>query len=133
MLARYWARDLVGPAPPADHDAVTAAVAALFGLTDGLLTEGATLRYPEPLERHPVGARAQRSKIDAAVAAAGRVPVIAFTHAYGPVDDVVARHRIARESGRPTWINRYGYLSDAKLGALASDGDGALRPVQRAP
>ena len=120
MLARYWARDLVGPvASPRDGDAVTAAVAARFGLTDGLVTDGALLRYPERDDPHPVGARNQRSKIEAAIATAGRVPVVAFAHAYGPIGDVIARYGIARDASPDTWINRYGYLSDAKLDALA--------------
>jgi hypothetical protein len=49
------------------------------------------------------------------------VPVVAFAHTYGPVDDVVGRARIAIESGLPVWLNRYGYLSDAKLDALARE------------
>ena len=123
MLARYWARDLIGAAAPArDHDAATAAIAELFGFTDGLVADGATLRYPEPCDAHPVGAAAQRRKLDAAREAAGRVPVVAFAHTYGPVDDVVRRAGIARESGMPLWLNRYGYLSDAKLDALAREG-----------
>jgi len=122
MLSRYWARDLIGASAPArDHDAATAAIAELFGLTDGLVADGATLRYPEPHEAHPVGAAAQRRKLDAAREAAGRVPVVAFAHTYGPVDDVVRRVRVARESGLPVWLNRYGYLSDAKLAALSRE------------
>jgi hypothetical protein len=80
----------------------------------------ATFRYPEPAQPHPVGAGAQRAKVAAARAEAGRVPVIAFAHSYGPVDDVLARIGLAREGGQPAWINRYGYLSDAKLAALAA-------------
>jgi hypothetical protein len=121
MLARYWANDLLGPgAAPRDVDAVTAAVAALLGLTDGLNTDGSLLRYPERNDPHPVGALAQRNKIVTAIADAGRVPVVAFAHAYGPIGDVVARVGIARDATLATWINRYGYLSDAKLAALAS-------------
>jgi hypothetical protein len=119
MLARYWARDLVGAAAPAQLDAVTAAVASLFGLTDGLDPDGRRLRYPEPHEPHPVGARAQHDKLVEARALAGAVPVRAFAHSYGPLADVVARYRIAAQSGGPRWINRYGYLSDAKIAALA--------------
>ena len=33
---------------------------------------------------------------------------------------VVARFDIARQSGLPCWINRYGYLSDAKVAALGA-------------
>jgi len=121
MLARYWAGDLLGPgAAPRDVDAITAAVAALLGLTDGLNTDGASLRYPERDDPHPVGALAQSHKIATAIAEAGRVPVVAFAHAYGPVGDVVSRVGLARDGSPAAWINRYGYLSDAKLAALAS-------------
>ncbi|MEO8484895.1 MAG: hypothetical protein ABI585_01015 [Betaproteobacteria bacterium] len=120
MLARYWARDLVGAsAAPREIDAVASAIAALFGLTDGLVADGALLRYPERDDPHPVGALAQRNKIASAIDAAGRVPVVAFAHAYGPIGDVVARVGLARDAAPAAWINRYGYLSDAKLAALA--------------
>jgi hypothetical protein len=119
MLARYWARDLLGSGHAARVDAVTAAVAHLFGLTDTLAPDGSTLRYPEPDTPHPVGARAQRGKLEAAQATAGAVPIRAFAHTYGPVDDVVRRAALAAQSSPRLWLNRYGYLSDDKLGALA--------------
>lgn len=120
MIARYWARDLAGDAAaPATLDALTAAIALRFGFTDAL-GDGARLRYPEPHEAHPVGARAQQAKLAAARELADTVPVIAFVHSYGPLADVVARFDLARATGLPLWINRYGYLSDAKLAALAA-------------
>jgi len=117
MLARYWARDLLGDVPAAHFDAVTAAVAMLFDLTDTLDTGGRGLRYPEPHEAHPAGTLAQRHKLDTARELAGPVPVRAFVHSYGPLDDVVARFRVAAAAGGALWINRYGYLSDAKIAA----------------
>lgn len=119
MIARYWARGLAGDAPPAAIDAVTAAVASAFGLVDGD-ADPARLHYPEPHEAHPAGTRAQQDKLRTAAAQADGVPVTAFVHSYGPVADVVARYRIAAASGLPVWINRYGYLSDAKIAALAA-------------
>jgi len=118
MIARYWARDLLGDAKIADHDAVTAAVAHRFGFTDGIV-DGNTLRYPEPEVPHPVGTRAQAQKLATARELAGAVPTIAFVHSYGPVDDVVRRRDVAAASGMPVWINRYGYLSNEKISALA--------------
>ena len=123
MIARYWARDLLadgGSVTEAAHDAVTAALAHRFGFTDGLVRDGRALRYPEPGAAHPVGAAAQAAKLRDARALAARVPVIAFAHAYGPVDDVVRRVLLAAAQPGPVWINRYGYLSDAKLAALAA-------------
>ena len=48
------------------------------------------------------------------------MPTITFAHNNGPLHDVVARYEIAASSGQPVWLNRYGYLSDAKLAAIAS-------------
>ncbi|MEO5772077.1 MAG: hypothetical protein ABIQ29_08405 [Burkholderiaceae bacterium] len=120
MIARYWARDLVGSAETAHLDAVTAAMADFMGLCDGGMPDGRVLRYPPPELPHPAGALAQRHKIHLARAAAGDVPVITFAHAYGPADDVEHRLRIALDAGGPAvWINRYGYLSDDKLARVA--------------
>ncbi|MFO1302198.1 MAG: hypothetical protein U1F54_00620 [Burkholderiales bacterium] len=119
MIARYWARDLLGPGDGASHDAVTAAIAFRFGFTDALVPDGNLLRYPEPATPHPVGMKSQAAKLATAKRLAGRVPAIAFVHSYGPVDDVVHRRDIAAASGLPVWINRYGYLSDEKIAALA--------------
>jgi hypothetical protein len=119
MIARYWAQDLVAGSSTAAVDAATAAIAEAFGLVDDRVA-GSTLRYPEPHEPHPVGARAQRDKLACARSIAAPVPTIAFAHTYGPLQDVVARYEIAASSGQPVWLNRYGYLSDAKLAAIAS-------------
>ena len=118
MIARNWARDLVGDADAARLDVATAAVARRLRLVDGP-ADGATLRYPEPHVAHPAGAGAQRAKLAEAAAAADDVPVTAFVHSYGPLPDVVARYALAAASGLPVWINRYGYLSDAKVAAVA--------------
>ncbi|HEX4884440.1 MAG TPA: hypothetical protein VFX05_09910 [Casimicrobiaceae bacterium] len=117
MIARFWAAGLVGAGSGPQVDAAAAALAMSFGFTDGLV-DGAALRYPEPDQPHPVSAPAQRAKLDEAQREAGSVPVIAFVHSYGPLADVVARFHAA--AGWPRWINRYGYLSDAKIDALAA-------------
>lgn len=120
MIARYWARDLVGSTNAAHLDAVTAAMADFMGLCDGGMPDGRTLHYPPPELPHPAGALAQQDKVREARAAAGAVPVITFAHAYGPADDVEHRLRIAQRAGSPAlWVNRYGYLSDDKLARLA--------------
>jgi hypothetical protein len=86
----------------------------LFDTGDAPLAD---LRYPEPLEAHPVAAAAQRQKIEMARAAAPRMHAAA--HAYGPLEDVVARASVAfAAAGGRLWMNRYGYLSDAKLKTL---------------
>lgn len=76
--------------------------------------------YPDPDVPHPVGAKAQARKIAEAQAEAGMVPVYALAHAYGPLDDMRARLRVAWQASRHgVWINRYGYMSDDKIRAVA--------------
>lgn len=122
MMARYWARDLVGTADTRALDTVTAAMADFLGFCDDPLPDGASLHYPPPEVAHPVGRQAQIGKLQQAQQWAGTVPVIAFTHSYGTPADV--RQRIATAAsalgdGARLWVNRYGYLSDAKLADLA--------------
>jgi hypothetical protein len=125
MIARFWARDLVGTADTGVLDTVTAAMAGLLGFCDDTAPDGATLHYPAPDTPHPVGARAQADKIRQAQAAAGATPIVPFAHSYGPVADVHQRAQIALQAsaegpGARLWVNRYGYLSDAKLQNLAT-------------
>ena len=122
MIARYWARDLLGTSASTPAlDAVTEAMAEWMDLLDGPPSPGQSLTYPPPSQAHPVGALAQRSKIESAQLQNGVLPVIAFAHAYGPTGDVMTRLEVAMQastapggSGR-VWLNRYGYLSDQKL------------------
>ena len=94
---------------------------ASIGLLKLFDTGGDTdFRYPEPSEAHPASANAQMRKIEMAEAAVERrANIIPSAHAYGPVCDVLARVMIALATGDgQAWINRYGYLGDAKLEKL---------------
>ncbi len=121
MMVRAWADALASANPSIAADPnLGRGIARLFATNDD--PGPARLedwRYPEPEEPHPVGAKTQESKIRAARAAAGSVPVYALAHGYGPVADFEARCAIAwRASGGKLWVNRYGYLADAKLDAI---------------
>lgn len=77
------------------------------------------VNYPEPDAAHLAGLRAQERKIMQTRALAGDIPVYAFSHAYGPLDDFRARMDVAwQASGQRMVVNRYGYLSDEKLDVL---------------
>jgi hypothetical protein len=120
MIARYWARDLLGTAEGPQADAVTQALHAFmdFGAED---LPAEALRYPPPDTPHPVSEQAQAAKLRQAWGDAGACPVTAYVHSYGPADDVrrrfelTARAMAASPGGRRLWINRYGYLSDEKI------------------
>ena len=109
ILADYADAMSAGPAGEAE---VATALATTFGTGNG------PLRYPEPDEPHPATHEAIRAKIAVAQAAAeGLCPLYAFTHSYGPREDVMRRARACWEaSGGEMWVNRYGYTSDEKLG-----------------
>ncbi len=121
MMVRAWGATLAAANPAlAGRPEIPQALAALFDITDGAgFDRLEDWRYPEPEEAHPVGAAAQARKIAAAQAEAGETPIIAFAHGYGPVDDFENRFRVALTAshGR-AWVNRYGYLADAKLDAI---------------
>lgn len=75
--------------------------------------------YPEPDAPHPVSDGAIARKLKQATAEAGPMPVYALAHGYGPLDDFRRRFTAAWQASRDgAWINRYGYLSDAKLDAV---------------
>jgi len=76
-------------------------------------------RYPEPHEPHPVSSEAMQRKICVAKKEIEHCPIYAFTHSYGPLDDVVRRAKVCWESSNgQMWVNRYAYLSDEKIAAL---------------
>ena len=90
-----------------------------FGFTDGI-ADGSDAALSRA--RHAASGRRTCAGGQARARAADRratVPAIAFVHSYGPVEDVVRRRDIAAAAGMPVWINRYGYLSDHKIDALA--------------
>ncbi len=130
MIVRSYADALVARAPSlAGDDGLADDVAGLLGMLDAgqRLGPRTAVHYPEPDEPHPAGVAAQADKIRMAQREAGSVPIHAFAHGYGPVADVTDRVRLAFEaSGGRLWVNRYGYLADAKLDAIG-DVTGARR------
>ena len=119
MMLRGYGEALLAGRPSLPSALVARALVALLGTGDAEPASVADLHYPGPDEPHPAGAEAQAQKIQQAQREAGAVPVFAFAHAYGPPDDVIARLRTAWRASPPgIWINRYGYLSDAKLELL---------------
>lgn len=119
MILRNWGEALRALAPAASGGALAAALVRLLDTRDADPDSLEAIRYPEPDEAHPASDRAMADKIRRARKAAGKTPVAAFAHAYGPLDDVVRRTRVAWEASEGNvWLNRYGYLSDEKLAAL---------------
>ena len=121
MMIRNYGEQLLRANPGLSSRSVAA---ALFGLLDvgqeppsGDLSQ---VRYPDPDQPHLGSREVHLRKIKQAQDAAGDCPVIPLAHSYGPLEDFRRRLEAAREAGpHGVWVNRYGYLSDAKLQALA--------------
>lgn len=79
------------------------------------------LRYPEPDEPHPAEDAALRDTVESAGRALTRSRLSVIAHGYGPPDDVERRFRaLLGTSCARLHINRYGYLSDEKVGRIGA-------------
>jgi hypothetical protein len=122
MMLRFYGDALRAANPGLDERLLGRCLLRWLDVQDAdVPTSIESFAYPEPEQRHPVGAAAQLRKIAQAQTEAGDTPVLAIAHGYGLLRDFEIRARIAwQASGRRIWVNRYGYLSDAKLDALGA-------------
>lgn len=123
LMVNGWGKWLMERNPNLDETLLTRALVNLLQLVDEESHE-ATLAdhaYPQPDQPHPIGDRAQRSKIEDVLSAVdGRTLVFPLVHGYGPVDDFAGRFRAGLHGNSAgVWVNRYGYLSDDKLRVIA--------------
>ena len=120
-MVEFWGEVLLKENVGLDEGLVVKALAQFFDLGDNITaTHLSDYGYPEPDQPHPVDDAPQRRKIDQVVTAAGpHVAITPLVHGYGPLDDFTRRFKlVADSSAHGIWINRYGYLSDAKLDAV---------------
>ena len=121
VMVEFWGRDLLAHNPGLDETLVVKALAHLFDLGDVITAERLSdYGYPKPHEPHPIPDDCQARKIaQVCNAAGGRTLVTPLVHGYGPLDDFSRRFKVVADSPADgVWINRYGYLSDAKLDAV---------------
>lgn len=116
MMLRFYGDVLLKANPGLSSPLLAAALVRLMDIGEKPLGGVESYNYPEPEVAHPVSHEAMARKIRQARLEAGSTAVNALAHGYGPLRDFEARLRVAWESsGGRVWINRYGYLSDAKL------------------
>lgn len=117
MMVHFWGKELQAANPEIEESELVRALVRWMDIEDGEARPSLTdYVYPGPETPHPVGAEAQARKIRQAQQEAAPVPVYALAHGYGPLEDFRNRLRTAwNASEHGVWINRYGYLSDAKL------------------
>ncbi len=121
LIIKFWGDVLMASNPGLDETRLVRAMVHLLDLDDG--KGGTTIAeygYPEPDEPHPIPTEAQLRKLDQVMAITrGRAKIYALVHGYGPLDDFRRRLQLVADSPVDgVWINRYGYLSDAKLDAI---------------
>jgi hypothetical protein len=117
MMLRFYAEALLKANPGLDERKLVPALARWLRLADDdRFRTLADCRYPEPEEPHPVGLKAMAEKFRAVRMNSRDFTVYGLAHGYGPVDDFAKRLRTIHEASEgKLWINRYAYLSDAKL------------------
>jgi hypothetical protein len=119
-MVEFWGRALMAK-NDLDEALVVKALVNLFDIDDeATATRISDYGYPGNDEPHPIPDGPQARRIRQVLSdAGGRGKVTPLMHGYGPIDDFARRFRIVAESEADgVWINRYGYLSDAKLEAV---------------
>ncbi len=117
MMLRFYSEALLKANAGLDERKLVPALAGWLKLSDDdRYRTLADCRYPETDEPHALCQRRIAEKFRAARINTRDFTVYGLAHGYGPVDDFAARLRAVHQASQgKLWINRYGYLSDAKL------------------
>ena len=120
MMLRFYCEALLAANRGLDERKLVPAVAKWLQVADDdRFRTLADCRYPEPDEAHPAGARVMAAKMNASRLNNREFATYGLAHGYGPVRDFRQRLKTVYEAaGQRVWINRYGYLSDAKLDVI---------------
>lgn len=123
QMVKFWA-DVILPANPGlDEKLLVPAIVHLMDIADEECGELVSdYGYPAPDEPHPISDGPQRRKITQVKdAIGGKADLNALVHGYGPPDDFARRLQLVADSEADgVWINRYGYLGEAKLDAIGA-------------
>ena len=119
LMVDFWSKAMVAENSHVSEAFVVEAVATLMqlGSSAEIKQRLESYVYPGPEDAHPVPQDVQLANFHAACGQVGNSsPVVPIVHGYGPLDDFAERLQLAVDhSADGVWINRYGYLSDAKL------------------
>ena len=124
LMVKFWAEPILAANPQLSEEAVVRCLVRLMDIDDG--DGGSTIAdygYPAPDEPHPIPDAPQLRKMaDVADQVGSACSVTALVHGYGPIDDFTRRLNLVADCDaiNGLWINRYGYLSDAKLDAIGA-------------
>jgi hypothetical protein len=123
LMVKFWGDEILAANPGLNETTLVKALVNLMDIADsGGGTKIADYGYPQPDEPHPIPNQPQLRKIDQAQSeTGGKARVYPLVHGYGPPDDFSRRLQLVADSDADgIWINRYGYLGEEKLNAIAS-------------
>ena len=123
VIPRWYGQTLLQWNPQLAERQVLDALVECLDLPDGIEPRSfADYNIPAPEEDHPAKPQSWRAKMDQVVdQVAGRAACYAYAHSYRSQAQwkrMIAVLRDSRADGM--WVQRYGYLSDSKLDALAT-------------
>ena len=124
LMVQFWAEPILAGNPQLSEESVVGCLVKLMDIDDEFQGKRiADYGYPDPDEPHPIPNGPQLRKLDQCVeqiSGVGLGDLYPLVHGYGPVDDFARRLELVAEhdSINGLWINRYGYLSAAKLDAI---------------
>ena len=120
MMLINYSDSLTRKNPGLSKQLLAACLAKAFEAASPIPDTTDDFNYPEPDERHPVDLLSLSRKFKSVLEKAKDTPIWPLAHSYGPIDDFTARaNAVLAVSKDRLWINRYAYLSDKKLDALA--------------
>jgi hypothetical protein len=122
MIERHYAGSLL-ELTRFTPEAVVTALTALLNFSGDAHRPFDAIRYPEPEQPHRVAADLIKTKMADVRQSLANQPVAlcGIAHGYGPPDDVVGRFQATLEAAQGRIeLNRYAYLTDAKLQALGA-------------
>lgn len=123
LMVWFYASELIEQNHGLDETLLVRTISNLFDMEDD--GQGVCLQdyvYPPPDKAHRAGVEAQRRKVSQALSAcAGKARLYPVVHGYGPADNFAERLHTGWETEAPgIWVNRYCYLSERKLAAIAA-------------
>jgi len=120
MMLRNYADSLTEKNPKLSKALLAECLVKGFDAYSPTPSSSDQFEYPQPEENHLVDLESLARRQTQVESWAGDTPVWPITHAYGPVDDFKKRAAtVLAVSQKRLWVNRYAYLSDEKLDALA--------------
>ena len=121
-MPRWYGQVLKSWNPDLGESAILEAIKTWFNLPDNIKSPTfANYHIPRATENHPVHFETFAHRVDEVVRQVGeRVPVTPLAHGYVPLEQWKQTVTVVRDTAADgMWVQRYCYLSDEKISALA--------------